>query len=318
MKKFHRDCCFCGEDGLILSDFQVTDTGLQAELVVDARHEGWPGIPHGGIAMTSMIELADLLGDLTGYYPIRADFRFGGDRILLGDEIVISVVKEYEGYRGEINKRSGKQPYLKSLIDHRVMGEYEDRLLSIKKMLEAPVKSSNSFTVPDFVNRIIFKKAFQPVHQYRIFEFRELSDRRICMLCFFRNAEGVIQHGEFNLISETQVHPGAIITVLDETLGWSGFFTVWQGGVTVNLMTYFIRPVEPDETIFSVGICDDVYGSHRRKIVCCSGGIFSMKNDTIDPVAYSMGKWLTNPEFKERMLKHLEQKKQVGKAFTEM
>jgi acyl-coenzyme A thioesterase PaaI-like protein len=309
MEKFHRDCCFCGEDGLILSDFQIADNRIEAELVVDVRHEGWPGIPHGGIAMTSIIELADLFDNLTRIYPIRADFRFGGDRILLGDEVLISVKKECGSYRGEINKRSGRQPYLKSMIDHLPVEECENGLMSMQKMLEEPFKSSNSFTVPDFVNRIIFQKAFHPVHRYRVFEFRELSDGRICMLCFFRNSEGVLQNGEFNLISDTQVHPGAIITVLDETLGWSGFFTVWQGGVTVNLMTYFIRPVKPDETIFSVGICDDVYGSHKRKIICCSGGIFSIKGDTIEPVAYSRGKWLTKPEFKERMLKHLVSKK---------
>lgn len=306
MEEFHRECCFCGEDGLILSNFRIADNGIEAELVVDVRHEGWPGIPHGGIAMTSMIELADLFDNLTGVYPIRAEFRFGGDRIHLGDEVLLSVTKEYEGYRGEINKRYGKQPYLKSMIDHHPMEECEKELMFMQNMLEEPFKSSNSFTVPDFVNRIIFQRAFQPVHRYRVFEFRELSDGKICMLCFFRNSEGMIHNGEFNLISDTQVHPGAVITVLDETLGWSGFFTVWQGGVTVNLMTYFIRPVKPDETIFSIGICDSVYGSHRRKIVCCSGGIFSIRDDTVEPIAYARGKWLTKPEFKERMLKHLE------------
>ena len=291
---------------MILSNFRIADNGIEAEFVVDVRHEGWPGIPHGGIAMTSMIELADLFDNLTGVYPIRAEFRFGGDRIHLGDEVLLSVTKEYEGYRGEINKRYGKQPYLKSMIDHRPMEECEKELMFMQNMLEEPFKSSNSFTVPDFVNRIIFQRAFQPVHRHRVFEFRELSDGKICMLCFFRNSEGMIHNGEFNLISDTQVHPGAVITVLDETLGWSGFFTVWQGGVTVNLMTYFIRPVKPDETIFSIGICDNVYGSHRRKIVCCSGGIFSIRDDTVEPIAYARGKWLTKPGFKERMLKYLE------------
>ena len=38
------------------------------------------------------------------------------------------------------------------------------------------------------------------------------------------------------------VHPGSLIAILDETLGWSGFVETRQGGVTVKLEVDILRP----------------------------------------------------------------------------
>lgn len=305
MKLFHDHCSFCGEQGLIISDYQVDGGSIRTELAIDHRHEGWPGIPHGGIAMTALVELADLLDRVTGKYPIQTSFRFGGDKLVLGDRISISLINMDECYRGEINKLSGVLPYMTGTLVHRYEQKYEEELIALERLIERPYRSRNVFTIPDFVHRILFKREFQYLHRSREFEFRELPDGRIYMLCFFKNSRGEIQHGELNQISAEQVHPGALLTMLDETLAWSGFLQVWQGGVTVSLMSYFMRPVNPHEQIFSLGICDSVRGSHLRKMVTCSGGIFSVTEKSIEPVVFARGKWLTKPEFKDKMIRYL-------------
>jgi acyl-coenzyme A thioesterase PaaI-like protein len=305
MKSFHDHCSFCGEQGLIIHDYQVNRGSIRTEITIDHRHEGWPGIPHGGIAMTALVELADLLDQVTGEYPMQTNFRFGGDKLILGDRISISLTNINESYRGEINKISGVLPYMTGTLVHRYEQKYEEELSALERLIKRPYTSKNIFTIPDFVHRILFKREFQYLHRSREFEFRELPDGRMYMLCFFKNSRGEIQQGELNLISEEQVHPGALLTMLDETLAWSGFLRVWQGGVTVSLMSYFLRPVNPHEQIFSMGICDSVRGSHRRKMITCSGGIFSVTEKRIEPVVFARGKWLTKPEFKDEMIRFL-------------
>jgi len=305
MKFFHDHCSFCGEQGLIIPDYQIDRKSIRTEIIIDHRHEGWPGIPHGGIAMTAFVELADLLDKVTDRYPIQTNFRFGGDKLILGDRVSITLKQENESYRGEINKISGVLPYMTGTLVHRYEQEHEEELSALNRLIESPYTGKNVFTIPDFVHRILFKREFQLLHRSREFEFRELPDGRMYMLCFFKNSRGEIRRGELNQISEEQVHPGALLTMLDETLAWSGFLRVWQGGVTVSLMSYFLRPVNPHEQIFSLGICDSVRGSHRRKMITCSGGIFSITGKRTEPVVFARGKWLTKPELKDKMMRFL-------------
>ena len=69
--KRHADCYFCGPGGYLFSDWKHTDTGVRARMKIERRHEGWPDIPHGGVGMTSIIELADLADrSLTGAQQI--------------------------------------------------------------------------------------------------------------------------------------------------------------------------------------------------------------------------------------------------------
>jgi acyl-coenzyme A thioesterase PaaI-like protein len=101
------------------------------------------------------------------------------------------------------------------------------------------------------------------------------------------------------------LHPGAIITILDETLGWAGFFASWQGGVTINISTYFPAPIVPGGSLYSVGYCERTYGTFQRKIAYAQGGFFEKKEGRKRLVAYASGRWLTKPEYKEKMLKYI-------------
>jgi acyl-coenzyme A thioesterase PaaI-like protein len=170
------------------------------------------------------------------------------------------------------------------------------------ELLDQPVAVKSSFAMPDFTNRIIFRQEYLPAHRSRVFEIRELADGRVYMICFLTDTGGRMTGGELNLLSGGEVHPGSLITILDETLGWAGFLSVWQGGVTVDLSALFLRPVRQDEILFSVGLCEKVSGSFKRRILNCSGCMFSLGSGVPEPVIYATGKWFTRPDYKERLL----------------
>ncbi|HNR87860.1 MAG TPA: PaaI family thioesterase [Spirochaetota bacterium] len=303
--KEHTRCYYCGTDGFIFTDYTATDTGAQARITIEKKHEGWPGIPHGGMGMTALIELTDLIDGTMDRYPLDTRFRFGGERLALGDTVDIGIEKREDAFHGAIRTPGGVLPYLSATIKNAVNPAHEERVRKLSERLAENALSHNSFLMPDFSDRLIFRQTFQDLHRYRLYEFRDQPDGSVIMICFFSDRAGGLPANELNTITDDHVHPGPLITLLDETLGWAGFLAVWQGGVTVTLDAYFMRPLRPDEIIFAVGICDSQQGSFTRKMVTCSGGIFSRTGDSIEPVAYATGKWLTKPEFKEKMLAYL-------------
>jgi len=301
----HRDCYFCGPEGYLLSGDLHPGDEMETSMIIDHRHEGWPGIPHGGVGMTSFIEMADLMHGALDDYPWRVDFRLGGDTIEIRDEVVIKISRDNGIYNGEIRKKSGNQPYLCGTLEHRAFPSIEREMESILGMLNKPVKVKSSFIIPVFSNMIIFKKQYQSSQISRSFELRETGDGLTYMVCFYGAAPGLMHCSEMNTIHGSHVHPGALTTLLDETLGWAGFLSVWQGGVTVNLSAYFLQAVRAGDRIFTVGFCTGVKGSYRRKIAACTGGIFIVRGDEIIPAVYSTGRWLTEPEYKEKMLRYI-------------
>ncbi|HAR97799.1 MAG TPA: hypothetical protein DCS11_02650, partial [Syntrophus sp. (in: bacteria)] len=89
-------------------------------IVMDDKKQGWVGIPHGGIAMGAV---ADLAGDLMekrpgpfGPYPYAIDYRMGGASARLGDALAIEVTATESGARGSIVKDPGSPPYLSAAV----------------------------------------------------------------------------------------------------------------------------------------------------------------------------------------------------------
>ncbi len=305
IEKKHNSCYFCGDEGYIFSRYELHDRAIRTEVTIQQQHEGWPGIPHGGIGMTSMLELAHILDPSSIEYPLQTSFRFGGESLSIGDSVDIEVDQQGRKYQGSIIKKTGGHPYLKGLIDPKSPPENRATEQDIMRIIKERVTNSNSLVMPNFSNRIIYNREIQKKYQYRTFEFKELQDKRMYMQYTMDNNSNGKDSSELNRLNDDEVHPGALITILDETLGWAGFFKSWQGGVTTNLHACFLRSVIPGEIIFAIGICDRLYGSFSRKIVHCSGGIFVKKKGLPELVAYAEGKWLTKPEYKQKMLRYL-------------
>lgn len=301
----HKDCYFCGPGGYLFNGWERTAQGARAMMKIDHRHEGWPGIPHGGVGMTSVLELADLADPSIFEQEWRADFRFGGDRLRVGDGVAVGITGSAGSWDGTITRRGGAQPYLRAAVRTVSGGLAEAEHGRMEELLAEPVKAESSFTIPVFSDKIIFRERYQSMHTRRVFEFRETKRGSIYTECLHEGESGSMQCTEMNRISSSRVHPGAIIAILDETLAWAGFLTVWQGGVTVELAVHFAGPIFLDDRIFSVGFCTGVKGPHRRKLASCSGGIFAVRGGRFVPIVTASGRWLTEPEYKEKMLGYI-------------
>lgn len=303
--KGHAACYFCREGGFLGFRNLQAGKGASASLIIDRKHEGWPGIPHGGVGMTAFLELADMMEGVLQKHPLRADFRFGGDAISISDEIGVSIESRGGVMWGELTKLQGKAPYLHASLRPASSVELEEEGASLMELVKKPVRLRNSFVIPVFSERIIFKTEFQSAGIQRVFELNETSDGDSYMVCYHRGTNGALACEEMNTLGEERVHPGALLAMLDETLGWAGFLEVWQGGVTVNLSAGFLRPVGVRERIMAVGVCAGFKGRHRKKIVSCLGGIFALAGEDMTPLVYASGRWLTDPEYKRKMLRYV-------------
>jgi len=301
----HKECYFCNPGSFLFSSYTLGPNGIRTEMEIEPQHEGWPGIPHGGVGMTSLIELADLLHEETLRYPLMVNYRFGGERLFIGDSVVLKVERRENSFAGLIAKKTGGAPYLTCTIESPAAPMFEGEMNGLRDLVGQPVVSSSPLVMPNFANRIVYTRESQELHRYRTFKFKEIDNERVYMKCSITDGLENAGGSDINRLAGNHLHPGALVTILDETLGWAGFFAAWQGGVTVNISAYFLKPVKPGDSIFSVGVCDSTYGTFSRKMVNCSGGIFARTGSGPEVIAYSTGKWLTRPEYKEKMLKYM-------------
>jgi hypothetical protein len=174
----------------------------------------------------------------------------------------------------------------------------------MEALLAEPVKAESSFTIPVFSDKIIFRERFQSRHTRRVFEFRETSSGRIYTECLHEGESGSMQCTEMNTISPSRVHPGSIIAIIDETLAWAGFLTVWQGG-----SPWTFRCISPARSSSTTASFRSVFargeGKVQEKNRLLRGGVFAVRGSRYVPIVTATGRWLTDPEYKEKMLGYI-------------
>ncbi len=99
---------------------------------MDLRTEGWVGIPHGGIAMGAILELAsslELPGSGAFNFPLSAEFRLGGSRAKIGDVMTVDVMREPDCYSGKITIDAKGSPLLDGTAVARREFQQEKRII---------------------------------------------------------------------------------------------------------------------------------------------------------------------------------------------
>jgi len=300
----HDSCYFCGKNGFLFEGPELTGATASARMVVERRHEGWPGIPHGGVGIISLMELADHLDGWMSRHPWRADFRFGGDPIGIGSRVSVTAAGAGDECRGRMSPDNCRHDYLTGVVRASSGGEFNEAAGRISTLLARPVSARNTFSIPLFSEKILFACEGQGRNSRRFFEIRETEGGPSYLAAMCGEGMGRMRCDELNRSGDV-VHPGVLAAMLDETLGWAGFVHAWQGGLTVEFQAIFARAVRPDERIYTVGVCTGMRGSHRKKLVECEGAVIALSGEGEVPVIYARGRWLTTTEFKDRMLRHL-------------
>jgi hypothetical protein len=112
-----------------------------ADVLMDERLEGWIGIPHGGISMGIMMDLAMTLDaypnrdDLR--YPVSADFRLAGTSIGIGDLLRFEVLPCPGGAEGSATVDRDPIPYMTSSIRSRLASRLQ-QLFCLRRRPKSP------------------------------------------------------------------------------------------------------------------------------------------------------------------------------------
>ncbi len=108
-----------GDDPFLPRASLEADTHMVTEeLVFQPKHEGFIGIPHGGLAMGLCLDAWRRAGH--PWYPVTARFRFGGSGVGIGEKTIFTVERGMDDLgptlMARITKLGDKTPYVKADI----------------------------------------------------------------------------------------------------------------------------------------------------------------------------------------------------------
>ncbi len=111
------------EGGFIRTPISTEAHSARTFVSFDGRHQGWNDLPHGGILMSMILELAHRGLSPTVFheemYPLRVVFRLGGPSLLLSDRVELSTCREEGRILGRVVKEGETQPSLEAGIHER-------------------------------------------------------------------------------------------------------------------------------------------------------------------------------------------------------
>jgi hypothetical protein len=276
-----------GSDAFLnLHTLEEADGKLDQELTFETRHEGFIGIPHGGLPMGLCLDTWRRVGSPA--YPVDVRFKFGGTGIAIGDTAVFSVETSVPGEQPSISARltklGDKSPYLRAEI--------------------TAASGADNSAIPERPSE----------------DFRKLPFYRNCFVCGHHRTEAGLQrrfrvHGQagswivttpwgenpddfdrakYFLINNEELHPAVLISIFDENTAWGGFMTTRSAGLSVRMEFTLMRPVKANEKLLFVGQPTGIRGNPRNpRFFLAAGSVLSLK-DTHNPeiVAYGRGEWI--------------------------
>ncbi len=295
--------CFACREGFCLPEVSFNDGALEAELLMEKKHEGWIGIPHGGIGISAVLDLADLCWlqhkgeNLPFPYSISLKF---GDRCRLGD--VLRLHAELNDDLQQVAfrmRRSGQeQSYIAGTVEPDAGFVVDESLVlpPLDDLEEQAVLTPLSI----YENCFICGTKRSERGMRRRFFMAEYDDRHYILAKFgFEAGDAAIAAGFQQ--AEGVLHPGVLGAVLDEICGWSGFIKHELFGVTVRLQMSFKRPVLVSEKLIFAAVEPEVRGRGERQLYRARGCLFAVSADgSYETVATAAGQWLALPALREQ------------------
>ena len=301
----HQDCFVCRAPAWFETLSGPAAGELHARLSFSFAHEGWQGIPHGGTAMTALLELADLLclrergSGLE--YPLRSKWRFG-DSVRIGDEMELTARFREDESRLQLAMRrpESEKIYLQGELELGVAPAGADfepppaRLLAPARPHQPLEIYDNCFVcgcsrkVPGLERRFFRTAAglFEPPLVLVRFGHRPDQERRL--------AENFQQY-------TGRLHPGVLAALLDELCGWSGVLSGELYGFTVRFeLTINALPRITDE-LLGLAPQPPVRGRGERCFYYPHGMLLQHSESGFgDVVAAASGQWLARPELAQQ------------------
>ena len=293
---------------------------VRAGLFMDQRTEGWVGIPHGGIGMGAIMELAMMLDNYPknagSLYPVSVDFRMGGSSARTGDRLIAEVSEGEGGAGGIISVAPDAPRYVSASIRYRCAGSHKkdllasyipDRFSDIENKLTPLPYYKNCFVCGVERRHPGLKRRFYLLDTKQ-------SEKIVVSTVGFDSGDGEA----FYLFQRNNIiHPIALLALSDETLGWAGFMASGSGGLTVRISYTLYRDIRVGERFVVFGRGDKVKGDiGSRLLLWASGGLAIVNSDgSFETVIAASGQWLGVPELTRQMKIELMPKELTERAF---
>ncbi len=291
------------------TEIHRSEQGVQAVLHMDLHTEGWVGIPHGGIGMGAITDLATLLEsyprDEAALYPLSAEFRLGGASVRVGERVLVWVFSEEGGAGGVISAEADAPPYMTASLSFGKDEPGRRNLFTSYMPVRLADVTGSLIDLPSYRNCFVCGVARRHPGLRRRFQLYDggRTGKIVIARAGFdpedRQSFYLFQRGGF-------IHPVALIALLDEIVGWGGFLVARSGGVTVRIGYTFYRPVAAGEKVVAFGRGEKVKGRGSRLLFWASGGAAAVGDDGgLEPVVAVSAQYYGMPELTEQMKTHL-------------
>lgn len=299
--KYNPRSFLTGDDAFLPTQaVEASDTRVEEQLVFAPEHEGFLGIPHGGLAMGLCLDAWRRIGEPS--YPAQVRFKFGGSGISIGDTACFTVERgtsdEQPRVLARLTKNGDKTPYLRAEI-----APYSDG--SQSKMVPAPVVEAGR-PLPYYRNCFVCGHHRTVVGLQRRFRVHESNEDFVTTTPWGYD-EDDIDRARYFLIGEEELHPAALISIFDENTAWGGFMLTRAAGLSVRLDVTLWRPVSIYEKLLFVGAPVGTRGNPRApRFFVAEGTVLSMADpQRPEPVAHGRGEWIIMDLYTEQIKKNL-------------
>lgn len=281
-----------------------------SEITFENHHEGYIGIPHGGVAMGLCLDVWRNLD--RARYPVKISFRFAGSGISIGDKAVLEVEPEVDGDPDatviRITKLGDRRPYLRAIFS-KAADNFSHPV--------EPMPSEEFRGLPYYKNCLVCGYARDVVGLERSFRFHEVHGQKMVTV-LWGNRDEDFDRAKFFLINKNELHPFVLIAIFDENTAWGGFMENKLGGLSVKLDFLIKRPILPDEQLLYIGRPAGIRGAPSApRFFHARGEILSLK-DSKNPeiVAHGWGEWVVLSQYTEQIKHNLIPKSEVEWIFA--
>jgi hypothetical protein len=277
-----------------------SDSRVDMEVLFENHHEGFIGIPHGGLAMGLCVDAWRNSNTFT--YPVHMRFRFGGTGVRIGDAATFTVEKgadhEEPRIRARITKNGADTSYLRAEIGP---GSVPDGSLSV------PCPPDGDWRpLPYYRNCFVCGRHRTLPGLGRRFRFHEAEDDTAVTVEWGESPDDR-DRAELFLMGKEELHPTVLMSIFDENTAWGGFLQTRSAGLSAKMTVTLLRPIHVDESLLFVGSPLGTRGNPRApRFFLAQGSVFSM-NDPGNPelVAYGKGDWIIMKEYTRQIRENM-------------
>ncbi|MFH1115269.1 MAG: hypothetical protein V1792_15270 [Pseudomonadota bacterium] len=271
-----------------------------AGLGFDPHHEGFIGIPHGGLSMGLCLDL--WRRSRNPAYPVDVRFKFGGSGIAIGDSAFLtaesSSTDHGPGMLVRITKAEDKTPYLSARI--------APSSAAVPPAVAARPPSPGFRSLPYYRNCFVCGHHRTVLGLQRRFRLHEENGSHV-VTTLWGHGDDDLDRADAFLIEADELHPAVLISIFDENTAWGGFMDTRTAGLSVRLDFTLLRPVAKTEKLLFIGRPAGIRGNPKApRFFKAEGEILSLADPQApEPVAYGSGEWVVLKAYTEQIKSNL-------------